>query len=387
MPVLADGTSSVFYPGKLLFASPLGYAWNFKLYTLLHVLLAAGASWLLARRWGGIALRRRPGGGDLCIWRQRPVSVLQPRVLDRGRLAAAGLLGSGSDVGRKEPWCGVLPRRHLGVDRPRWRSADGVSCGAPDRRLRVASVAATNAPAGRSAPKLALPASCPASPRLATRRRSSPPHAPQRGSHRRGCAGSHPGLAQCRMVAPIGTSRLPQPAIAVRDSGVFGPRENRGRAEFHRDGPVRHAGAGHASRAHLRVQCGPVAAGRTRLAQLFRADVPQPPPLGQCAFRPRAACGRRRCTWAWCRCCWAWPPGDCAAEMRRHAGCPGLVCWRRWQVSEAMGLAGCCTRFAAGSWGPQPTMRWWAGPWVACTGCWSCCCQATPTSVIPPSCW
>ncbi len=51
MPVLADGTSSVFYPGKLLFALPLGYAWNFKLYTMAHVLLAAGASWMLARRW------------------------------------------------------------------------------------------------------------------------------------------------------------------------------------------------------------------------------------------------------------------------------------------------------------------------------------------------
>lgn len=53
MPVLSDGTSSIFYPGKLLFALPLGYAWNFKLYTMLHVLLAAGASWRLARRWGG----------------------------------------------------------------------------------------------------------------------------------------------------------------------------------------------------------------------------------------------------------------------------------------------------------------------------------------------
>jgi len=52
MPVLSDGTSSVFYPGKLLFALPLGHAWNFKLYTMLHVLLAAGASWRLARRWG-----------------------------------------------------------------------------------------------------------------------------------------------------------------------------------------------------------------------------------------------------------------------------------------------------------------------------------------------
>ena len=51
LPLLADGTSSVFYPGKLVFALPLSYAWNFKLYTSLHVLLAAGAAFVLARRW------------------------------------------------------------------------------------------------------------------------------------------------------------------------------------------------------------------------------------------------------------------------------------------------------------------------------------------------
>lgn len=51
LPVLADGTSSVFYPGKLVFALPLSYAWNFKLYTTLHVLLAAAAAYVLARRW------------------------------------------------------------------------------------------------------------------------------------------------------------------------------------------------------------------------------------------------------------------------------------------------------------------------------------------------
>lgn len=51
LPVLADGTSSVFYPGKLVFALPLGYAWNFQFYTTLHVLLAAAAAFLLARRW------------------------------------------------------------------------------------------------------------------------------------------------------------------------------------------------------------------------------------------------------------------------------------------------------------------------------------------------
>ncbi len=51
LPVLADGTSSVFYPGKLIFVLPFGYAWNYKLYTTLHMLGAAAAAWALARRW------------------------------------------------------------------------------------------------------------------------------------------------------------------------------------------------------------------------------------------------------------------------------------------------------------------------------------------------
>jgi len=51
MPVLADVTSSVFYPGKLLFLLPLEFAFRFKLYIIAHVVLAALGSYWLARTW------------------------------------------------------------------------------------------------------------------------------------------------------------------------------------------------------------------------------------------------------------------------------------------------------------------------------------------------
>jgi len=51
-PLAADATSSVFYPGKLIFALPLSYATNYKLYIVGHVLMAAAGAYLLARRWG-----------------------------------------------------------------------------------------------------------------------------------------------------------------------------------------------------------------------------------------------------------------------------------------------------------------------------------------------
>jgi hypothetical protein len=51
VPVLADVTSSVFYPGKLIFLLPLSFAFLFKLYTVVHVVLAAGGSYWLARTW------------------------------------------------------------------------------------------------------------------------------------------------------------------------------------------------------------------------------------------------------------------------------------------------------------------------------------------------
>jgi len=50
-PLAADASSSVFYPGKLIFALPLDYAWAYKIYILGHLLLAAAAAYRLARHF------------------------------------------------------------------------------------------------------------------------------------------------------------------------------------------------------------------------------------------------------------------------------------------------------------------------------------------------
>ena len=52
MPLLADGSSSVFYPGKLVFALPLDFARRFTLYVTLHLVCAAWAAYFAARRFG-----------------------------------------------------------------------------------------------------------------------------------------------------------------------------------------------------------------------------------------------------------------------------------------------------------------------------------------------
>lgn len=51
-PVLAETSSSVLYPGKIVFTLPLSYRLRYNLYVTLHVLLAVGTAYKLARRWG-----------------------------------------------------------------------------------------------------------------------------------------------------------------------------------------------------------------------------------------------------------------------------------------------------------------------------------------------
>ena len=53
MPLAGNATSSVFYPGTLVFLLPIAYAWTYKLYVMGHVLLAAWAAYRLARHWHG----------------------------------------------------------------------------------------------------------------------------------------------------------------------------------------------------------------------------------------------------------------------------------------------------------------------------------------------
>lgn len=51
VPIVADATSSVFYPGKLLFLVPWGFGLSYKIYVVGHVVIAAGAAFRLARHW------------------------------------------------------------------------------------------------------------------------------------------------------------------------------------------------------------------------------------------------------------------------------------------------------------------------------------------------
>jgi hypothetical protein len=51
-PVVGDASSSVFYPGKLLFALPVEFSWKFKLYVMGHAALAAATAYWAARQWG-----------------------------------------------------------------------------------------------------------------------------------------------------------------------------------------------------------------------------------------------------------------------------------------------------------------------------------------------
>jgi hypothetical protein len=51
IPALADTSSSLFYPGKLVFALPLDFTLRYKLFVVGHVVLAAIGSYRLARSW------------------------------------------------------------------------------------------------------------------------------------------------------------------------------------------------------------------------------------------------------------------------------------------------------------------------------------------------
>jgi hypothetical protein len=59
--VVADATSAVFYPGKLVFALPLEFARCYVWYIILHVLLAVMGAYRLARHWHSVP---QGGAGD-----------------------------------------------------------------------------------------------------------------------------------------------------------------------------------------------------------------------------------------------------------------------------------------------------------------------------------
>lgn len=98
MPVLADATSSTFYPGKLLFLLPLSFAFRFKLYVVLHVVLAAGGSYRLARAWrasqpaAALAAMAYACGGNVVFQHSNVVFLVGAAWLPIAALAADWML-------------------------------------------------------------------------------------------------------------------------------------------------------------------------------------------------------------------------------------------------------------------------------------------------------
>jgi hypothetical protein len=56
MPLVGESTSSVFYPGKLIFFLPLDYTLLYNVYIVSHLALAGWTSYRLARHWNGSIL-------------------------------------------------------------------------------------------------------------------------------------------------------------------------------------------------------------------------------------------------------------------------------------------------------------------------------------------
>ncbi len=52
MPLAADATPSVFYPGKLVLLTPLGFGFGMRLYVVMHFAIAYGGMLWAARTWG-----------------------------------------------------------------------------------------------------------------------------------------------------------------------------------------------------------------------------------------------------------------------------------------------------------------------------------------------
>jgi hypothetical protein len=102
VPVLADASSSVFYPGKLLFVLPIDFALRYKLYIVLHVALAAGGSYLLARRMSAtphaaaLAAVAYAYGGNVVFLYSNVVFLVGAAWLPVGALAALDVVERGS---------------------------------------------------------------------------------------------------------------------------------------------------------------------------------------------------------------------------------------------------------------------------------------------------
>lgn len=97
-PVLADTTSSVLYPGKLVFTLPISFRLRYHLYITAHILLAAGMAYRLARHWrhsveaSGLAAISYAFGGSVLFQYCNIVFLVGAAWLPFGLLAADRML-------------------------------------------------------------------------------------------------------------------------------------------------------------------------------------------------------------------------------------------------------------------------------------------------------
>ena len=108
-PIIGEATSSLFYPGKLLFALPLEFSLLYKLYIILHWLGAAWAAYALARHWqagplaAGICAISYALGGNILIQYSNVVFLVGAAWLPLALLAADKML-----VQRRFVWALLL---------------------------------------------------------------------------------------------------------------------------------------------------------------------------------------------------------------------------------------------------------------------------------------
>ncbi|MDX1945073.1 MAG: hypothetical protein SFU86_06675 [Pirellulaceae bacterium] len=102
VPQAADTTSSLFYPGQLLFALPLDFAICFKMYVVGHAILAAAGAFWLARQGGAspgaaaVAAMSYAGGGSVLFQYCNPVYLVGAAWLPPVVLASDAMLRHGS---------------------------------------------------------------------------------------------------------------------------------------------------------------------------------------------------------------------------------------------------------------------------------------------------
>lgn len=102
IPALADTSSSLFYPGKLVFALPFDFTLRYKLFIVGHVVLAAFGSYLLARAWrcsqtaAALAAMAYACGGNVVFQYCNVVFLIGAAWLPFAALAADGMLSQRS---------------------------------------------------------------------------------------------------------------------------------------------------------------------------------------------------------------------------------------------------------------------------------------------------